>query len=356
MWYLLVSEFLILTTNYFDDFVTLATTAEAPSVQSCMHMFFRMLGWLFAETGDKAQSFADSFQALGVSINISMMHRGLVSLGNTDSRPAELISALDAAIQSGKLHRCEALKLRERLQFASGHLFGRMAKGTLSIVTHHAYYSRSSSLNDDALVALKLHKRLLSEGRPRELQTTSGRPWFIQTDASFEPSGDKFSGGVGAVLFRPDGQPHRLFSQELSDAMMKCLNPHEKKAAIFECEFMALFCAMLTWSDEVDDSVVFYTDNNTVRDVMISCSTNNGVARGLLVAALALEGLKQINPWYAGVPTDSNLSDGPSRMHNEKVLKLGAVRDSLDVESCWDQHVALVSEWGGLQATSFPSG
>ena len=39
LWYLLVSEFLVLTTNYIDDFVTLASTAEAPSVQSCMHMF-----------------------------------------------------------------------------------------------------------------------------------------------------------------------------------------------------------------------------------------------------------------------------------------------------------------------------
>ena len=321
-----------------------------------MQMFFRMLGWLFAESGDKAQSFADSFQALGVLINISAMHRGLVLLGNTDSRRAELIAALDAALQSKKLPRGEALRLRGRLQFASGHLFGRIAKGTLSIVMHHAYYSKSANLNEDALVALNLHRRLLSDGRPRELKAMSGKPWFIQTDASLEPEGDKFTGGLGAVLFGTDGKPQRFFSQELSDAMLKHLNPQGKKTAIFECEFMALFCAMLLWSDTVSGSVVFYTDNNAVRDVMISCSTSNGVAKGLLIATLALEGLKQISPWYARVPTDSNLSDGPSRMRNEKVLKLGAVRDSLDVQRCWDQHVALALEWGGSQATNIPSG
>ena len=356
MWHLLVSEFLILTTNYFDDFVTLASVAEAPSVQSCTHMFFRMLGWLFAESGDKAHSFANSFQALGVLINISEMHRGLVSVGNTDSRRTELIAALDAAIQSRKLHRGEALRLRGRLQFASGHLFGRIAKATLSIVTHHAYYSRSANLNDEAVVALKLHRHLLYIGRPRELSATSGSPWFIQTDASLEPKGDQFSGGIGAVLFGTDGKPQRFFSEELTDEMLGCLNPHRKKTAIFECEFMALFCAMLVWGDAVSGLVVFYTDNNAVRDVMISCSTNNGVAKGLLVATLALEGLKQISPWYARVPTDSNLSDGPSRMKNEKVSKLGAIRDLLDVQNCWDRHVALVSEWGGVQATRFPSG
>ena len=85
-------------------------------------------------------------------------------------------------------------------------------------------------------------------------------------------------------------------TEELCPEMMRCLSPlKKKKTAIFECEFLALFCAMLVWSDRVGDAVVFYTDNNAVRDVMISCSTNNGVAKGLLVAARALEGLKQIS-------------------------------------------------------------
>ena len=35
-------------------------------------------------------------------------------------------------------------------------------------------------------------------------------------------------------------------------------------------------------------------------------------------------------------------------MHNEKVLKLGAVRDSLDVESCWDQ--AGINMWPWFQS------
>ena len=95
--------------------------------------------------------------------------------------------------------------------------------------------------------------------------------------------------GVGAVLFRPDGKPVRFFSQALRDDMIRRLNPLEKKSAILECEFLALFCAMLVWSEHFGDTGVFYTDNNAVRDVMISCSANHRVAKGIMVATLALE-------------------------------------------------------------------
>lgn len=67
LWYLLVTEFLVLTTGYFDDFLTLATATEASSVTSCIQLFFRMLGWAFAETGPKAPDFAAMFNALAAS-------------------------------------------------------------------------------------------------------------------------------------------------------------------------------------------------------------------------------------------------------------------------------------------------
>ena len=66
IWYLLVKEFMVLTTNYFDGFVTLATSQESASVTSCVHMLLRLLGRAFAESGPKAPDFHTLFQALGV--------------------------------------------------------------------------------------------------------------------------------------------------------------------------------------------------------------------------------------------------------------------------------------------------
>ena len=56
---------------------------------------------------------------------------------------------------------------------------------------------------------------------------------------------------------------------------------------------------------------------------------------------MALECTKLITPWYARVPTDSNLSDGPSRFSCENVIALGAAECKMEASVCWDKLTAL---------------
>ena len=127
----------------------------------------------------------------------------------------------------------------------------------------------------------------MESGRPRELRPTCNESWYIQTDACYEPEGDHVFAGIGGVLFAPDGKPVEFFSQQLNQQMIAALNPGSRKTAIFECEFFALFCAMLLWGSSVSSALVLYTDNNAVRDAMISCHTTNAVAKKILVAVLS---------------------------------------------------------------------
>ena len=288
LWFLLVTEFVVLATNYFDDYVVLSTDDETGPLTSCIHMFFKLIGWDFAASGDKAPDFSDLFQALGVVLDVRSMGRGLTTVGNTDSRREELIQTLLDVLDKGSLSRHEALRLRGRLQFAAGNLFGRIAKCALSVITQHAYSTLSSRLSDQASLALRLHVRLLKLGRPRELRPSSNTVMYIQTDASFEPSPDGDSVGIGAVLFDQSGKPVKFFSQKLTDDMVKVINPTGKLNAIFECEFFALFCSFLAWGDDITGAVVIYTDNNAVRDVLIACHTNNAIAKSILVATTRL--------------------------------------------------------------------
>jgi ribonuclease HI len=113
------------------------------------------------------------------------------------------------------------------------------------------------------VLALKLHRRLLQDGRPRELKPASAETWFIQTDACYDVDVKGVTSGIGAVLFSPAGKPVRYLTfHRLSDEMVTTLNPFGKQTANFECEFFALFCAFLLWGDQVTDAVVIYTDNN----------------------------------------------------------------------------------------------
>ncbi len=162
LWAIATSEFLVPWTSYFDDFVTFTDSNEQVSVEGCVRFLLKSLGWRFAESGDKAPPFSNQVCALGVSIDVSSMRDGKVLIDNTSSRKTEIASLISSVLEGGRLHRVDALRLRGRLQLASGQLFGRLAKKALSIVTGHAYSSRNSVLDSDTISALKLYLHALS--------------------------------------------------------------------------------------------------------------------------------------------------------------------------------------------------
>ena len=65
----------------------------------------------FAEQGDKAKPFADTVVALGVTLNVSSLHRGLVTIDNTTNRKAEICAAIENIITSGSLGKLEAFEV-----------------------------------------------------------------------------------------------------------------------------------------------------------------------------------------------------------------------------------------------------
>ena len=144
----------MITTNYFDDFVSVADLREAESVDFTVKAVFRLLGWRFAEDGPKAPPFSSSLVALGVQFDVSKLHQGSVSVSNTTNRRDELAQALDQAVTSRSLAKLEALRLRGRMRFASGQFYGRLARRCLAVVTQHAYGSESSTLAEAAIHAL----------------------------------------------------------------------------------------------------------------------------------------------------------------------------------------------------------
>ena len=53
------------------------------------------------------------------------------------------------------------------------------------------------------------------------------------------------------------------FSLKLDDLVVAALNPgFQRKTAIFECEFFAVFCSFWLWGREFSDAVLIYADNN----------------------------------------------------------------------------------------------
>jgi len=79
---------------------------------------------------------------------------------------------------------------------------------------------------------------------------------------------------------------HRM---SLSDDLLKLINVSQRKTIIFECEFFALLCALVSWKDLLFRcNVVIHTDNDAVRDCSITFHTTSENALPILDAGLRL--------------------------------------------------------------------
>lgn len=199
-------------TNFFDDFIMLSRQSEVSAVDGTIALFFRLLGWAVS-AGEKDLPFATSFRALGIDIDLSEWRNGVTKFSNTGKRVTELVETIDSVLKSGHLPHQSALALRGRMQFAHAQLWGRASKLCLNAVTAHACSSSGTSSSQHLAKCLEAFKDSLLAARPREVSVLWDAPFFLFTDASFDPNNKAWPCGIGGVLFSPDemGVSYRLF-------------------------------------------------------------------------------------------------------------------------------------------------
>ena len=218
----------------------------------------------------------------------------------------------------------ESQKLRGRMQFADGQLFGRLGRLCMRAVTQHAFPFRGKQLEEPTKDALRRFAIFLQFSEPRVLQLTSDNVWKIFTDACYEPQSKTWICGLGGVLVDPFGNIKEYFSVQLTEQQRFDLGANVKKTIIFEAELLALVLAFSVWRRYLPASeLVCFVDNNSARDVAISGSGRNMVASSLVEFMLKLEMALNVTPWYARVPTASNVADEPSRGEVEELGSKG---------------------------------
>ena len=332
LWFLASCALDVMWTNYFDDYVCCCARSEANHLSMTIHAFFRLLGWSFAETGSKAVDFDIMCKALGVNIDVSPMRQGTVLIDNTEARKKELGEFIEKVVSTKKLSSVDALKLRGRMQFTAGQLFGRVAKTCLARVTNHAYRSSTSEASDALISSLVLFKKFLLAQKPRAVTAALLQTWLVFTDASFEQETESIDkAGFGGVLVSPQGKYVKFFSFELEGEDLAHLNPAGKKTAIFQCEFFAVLVALKLWGELLSSrQVVFFIDNDGVRDVLISCNTSDPVGSVLLTKVLEKESACAISSWFTRVPSKSNVADDPSRGEINQLVAAQAEHEQVE--------------------------
>ena len=122
LWRIALVLLKVVWTFYFDDFLNVCRAGESKHMEIVISMFFHLLGWRLST--DKLVPYC---KVLGIVLDLGQARRGLMLMCNTQSRKEELLATLRSILASGSLDRGELAKVRGRLQFASGQLFGRLA-------------------------------------------------------------------------------------------------------------------------------------------------------------------------------------------------------------------------------------
>ncbi len=92
-----------------------------------------------------------------------------------------------------------------------------------------------------------------------------------------------------------------------------------------------MLVALKAWGEQLSSrQVVFYVDNDGVRDFLISCNTADPVGTVLLTNVLELEGALAISSWFTRVPSKSNIAENPSRGEISDLLAVKAKHEQVE--------------------------
>ena len=275
--------------------------------------------------------FAFLCKVLGVRFDLRQSGSGLCLVTNTEERISELCDLIDTIVQQGRLRRSDGERLRGRLQFASGQLFGRTFKGFLNDLNKHLSSGRAK-LSDRSLKSLSGIRDLLRTGLPRRVDTNFDDYVHIYVDASFEPEGYS---GLGGLLLSSNGKCLGHFSEEVPRSCIDSFIRSDQNTVIFELEALALVASLDTFHDLVaGHRVIIFTDNEGVRSIVLRSSSKNPVGAELLDCLGSLEDKLQSRVWVERVPSESNPADRLSR-------EVVEVHDNHDRRRCLISHGSL---------------
>ena len=201
LWFIVSKVLHCVTSHYFDDFPTLERAEGCKVLTLAFSAVLDLLGWEHAKEGDKAISFASTFDLLGVTFDLNGLPKRTFTISNKVSRIEKLCKMLEEIEKDRALSAAKASEIQGLLNFAVSFYMGRGLKHLVSAFMPFAegHHTR----NQDEPVSLCAYAKLMLQGqKPRvhSLADTS-LPILIFTDGAYENG----LATAGAVVI--DGPP-----------------------------------------------------------------------------------------------------------------------------------------------------
>ena len=304
--------------SFFDDFTVIAPEGLEDNTTFYAEGLFKLLGVDFASEGKKAPPFSRVFRTLGLVVDVSQLHCGLITLGHTEERRAELLESLRKVVTDGKnggqISTKSLEQLHGRLVWFNSFVFGRKLNFSIRVVSAASRQRTSKVVVSasllDAVTCMIDH---LQSSRNVKVQRDLNISWLIFTDGAYEPTAEK-PATIGGVLINPNGQVVSYFGAALPETLLAEFL-EESRQPIYELEIFPLVVAVRLWAEFlVDVLLVHYLDNDAARSACIRGDAATPLGRALIQNYISHEYKCRFSPWFSRVPTSSNPADDPSRL------------------------------------------
>jgi hypothetical protein len=244
IWFIGFAALRLLWTTFYDDFSLVSASRLENSASWAAESLFELLGLMYAKEGKKFAPFSTTFQTLGVQINLESMQEGVVSVGHTDSRRKELPTDIAAILHAGRLSNKGAERLRGRMIFFDGFVFGRVAASCLRSLSRTEESSRrDESLDSKCRQSLMLLSEHVLTAGPVKIHDQVPEPMFVFTDGAFENG----HGSIGALVMNHKGDVLSHFSWQCDSESDELLTRWSRNP-IFELELLPIAVAYSVWS------------------------------------------------------------------------------------------------------------
>ena len=296
-----------------------------------METLFDLLGVDFAKEGDKAGKSAKKFKSLGVEIDLQCFGSGVIPMGHTQDRKEELSSVLNGILKEKAINTKQAESLRGRLHWFKSFAFGRVASSPVKALGDPALSGkRRVELSAKDVSALQFLCERVLIAPPLAISPSCLQSWVIFTDGACEGQEGLKTGGIGGVLINPSGSIVSFFGGEVPAKLMSVLLSKSKNP-IYELEVLPVVVSAWLWGQQMQSSqVCWYLDNEAGRSAYIKGHGATMVAAEMVNDFTNVEMQRQLKSWFARVPSLSNLADSPSRLKDDFLLGLGAVKGPID--------------------------
>ena len=260
LWFIVSKVLHCVTSHYFDDFPTLERVEGCKVLTLAFSAVLDLLGWDHAKEGDKAISFASTFDLLGVTFDLNLLPKMTFTISNKATRIEKLCKMLDDVAKERSLSAAKASELQGLLNFAVSFYMGRGLKHLVSAFL--PFVEGQHRQTPGELVNLCTYAKLMLQSqKPRAHSLSDARsPVLIFTDGAYENG----VATAGAVVI--DGPSRMAFVVKVPDVLIELWTKVAGEQIISQVELWALVAVRWCLRKQLHGRrVIEWIDNEAAR-------------------------------------------------------------------------------------------